>query len=96
MNLRPDGAPVKVGSVTLRTPGLQGEAVAHAGGMLQTRAAAGTTEELESALSRQNITQLDSIEIAKAHEIPTGPAVTTRSTRFDEPARWSWRPTRRG
>ena len=83
--LSPNGNPVRVGQVTLRTPGLQGFANSYRPGSPNMRAAERTTDALEQALENQNIQPQETIEISAAREIPVS-NIPIRSTSFDEPA----------
>jgi hypothetical protein len=85
--LNSNGNAVIVGLVTLRTPGLQGEAnvylpVAHATAM---RSAEKSTRALEEALARQNVEPQLTVEILNPREVPM-PGVSVRATTFGEPA----------
>jgi pimeloyl-ACP methyl ester carboxylesterase len=85
--LRPNGSPVRVGSVTLSTPGLEGSATAYpptASG-LRGPAAELTSADLEDALESSNVSTLETVEIAGAREVPTGP-IGSRGTVLGEPA----------
>ncbi len=83
--LDPGGLPVTVGAVTLRTPGLQGEATAHQPGTEGMRAAELSTAELDAALQEAGAETLQTIELEGTLEVDVG-AVPTRSTSFGEPA----------
>lgn len=83
--LQPNGNPVKVGRVTLRTPGLQGVANSLRPGVPGMRAAELTTDMLEDALTRQRIEPQETIEITGTRELPVSTSLT-RSTSFGEPA----------
>jgi hypothetical protein len=84
-NLNPNGNPVKVGQVTLRTPGLQGVATSYRAGEPGMRSAERTSDALEQALKNQDVQPQETIEITATREIPMV-NVPTRSTTFDEPA----------
>lgn len=84
--LSPNGNPVRVGDVTLRTPGLAGQAENRPPAAPDTRAAEATTAELEAALAAANVEPFRSIEIAAAREIEVPAGAVTRSTAFEEPA----------
>lgn len=83
--LNPNGNPVSVGDVLIRSPGLAGEATVHTPGSPTARAATLTTEQLESALSNESVQEQQTIEITGAREMDAGGA-SLRSTHFDEPA----------
>jgi hypothetical protein len=83
--LKSNGNPVQVGSVTLRTPGLEGAATSHRAGSADMRSAEDMTAALEQALSQQNVRPQETIEIRGTRETPLAGAVT-RATQFDEPA----------
>ena len=83
--LDPFGAPVTVGSMTLRTPGLAGRAEAHPPASAAARSAALTTEELEQALANENVAAQETVELVETQELNVGD-VPTRSTAYDEPA----------
>src|SRR6266851_2295977 len=83
--LSPNGNPVRVGQVILRTPGLQGVANSYRQGSPDMRAAERTTDALEQALKNQNVQSQEIIEISAAREVPVS-NIPTRSTTFDEPA----------
>lgn len=84
--LAPNGNPVRVGDVTLRTPGLAGQAESRPPAAAETRAAELTTEALDAALAGAAVEPFRSIEIAGAREIELPPGAVTRSNAFDEPA----------
>jgi hypothetical protein len=84
-SLNPNGNPVRVGSVILRTPGLQGIAASHLPATPGMRAAESATEALEIALRNENIESQETIEITGTREVPVG-GVAARSTSFGEPA----------
>jgi hypothetical protein len=84
--LNPNGNPVRVGQLTLRTPGLAGEATAlPPGAGAGTRSGQLTTPELEQALATSNVQVQHIIEISQTREVPA-PAAPTRTTSFGEPA----------
>src|ERR1700758_480382 len=83
--LQPNGNPVRVGRVTLRTPGLQGVANSYSPGTPGMRGAERTTDTLERALRSQQVEPQETIEITGTREVPSGGALT-RGTEFDEPA----------
>ncbi len=84
--LNPNGNPIRVGQLTLRTPGLAGEATA-----LPPQSGAGTrsgqltTPALEQALAASNVQVQHVVEIAQTREVPS-PAAPTRTTSYGEPA----------
>ncbi len=84
--LNPNGNPVRIGQLSLRTPGLAGEATAvaiQAGG--GTRSGQLTTAELDQALASANMRAQYLIEISQTREVPA-PAAPTRTTNYGEPA----------
>lgn len=83
--LNPNGNPIRVGTVTLKTPGLAGEAKSHVRGTDGMRAAELVTEDLEAALRKTGVQPQETIEISAAREVVVG-SVPTRSTSHDEPA----------
>ena len=83
--LNSNGNPVKVGQITLRTPGLEGAANSYRAGLPGMRSAEQTSDALEQALRSQNVQPQETIEITGTREVPVA-AVPTRSTTFDEPA----------
>jgi hypothetical protein len=85
VELDPFGAPVSVGTVTLRTPGLQGTAEAHAPGSDGMRASELSTEDLERALANESIETQETIELTDTSETDVGD-VPTRSTAAGEDA----------
>ena len=83
--LQPNGNPVRVGGITLRTPGLTGVATSHLPAGPATRSASQGTGALESALRNEGMRTTETIEIGQTREVPTA-AARTRSTSFGEPA----------
>jgi pimeloyl-ACP methyl ester carboxylesterase len=83
--LNPNGNPVRVGQIILRTPGLQGMANSHSAGSPGMRSAEQSSDALEQALRSQNVQPQETIEITGAREIPMA-SIPTRGTTFDEPA----------
>ncbi len=83
--LSSQGLPVKVGSVTLMTPGLEGQATSHAPGSHGMRSAEAATNEFNAAQANTNLQVQETIEITNAREVPA-PTAFTRSTTFGEPA----------
>jgi hypothetical protein len=84
--LNPNGNPVRVDGVTLRTPGLAGTVTAHAPASPGLRAAEKSSRELDEALSNEGVVAQKTLEITGTREVQTGGAVTTRSTAHGEPA----------
>ncbi|HYO14678.1 MAG TPA: hypothetical protein VE685_15900 [Thermoanaerobaculia bacterium] len=84
--LNPNGNPVRIGNIILRTPGLAGEARALPPNVPETRSAEGTTEDLDRALAGAGVVPQETIEITAPRlvEVPAGTAL--RSTSHDEPA----------
>lgn len=83
--LNPNGNPVRVGDVLIRTPGLAGEAAVHMPGMPSLRAASLTTDDFETALAHESVQPQQTIEITGTREMEAG-AAALRSTHYDEPA----------
>jgi hypothetical protein len=83
--LNPNGNPIRVGTVTLRTPGLMGEAKYHIPGSDGLRAAELVTKELENALNNTYVQSQETIEISDAQVVDVG-SVPARTTSYDEPA----------
>lgn len=83
--LNPTGLPVRVGSITLRTPGLAGDAHAHVPGSPGMRAAEQSTPALEDALAHEQVEPQETIEIDATIEIDI-PTALARSTSHEEPA----------
>jgi pimeloyl-ACP methyl ester carboxylesterase len=83
--LNPNGNPVRVGDVLIRTPGLAGEAAVHMPGMPSLRAASLTTDDFEIALANESVQPQQTIEITGTREMDAG-AAALRSTHYDEPA----------
>ncbi|MPZ99143.1 MAG: hypothetical protein GEU80_07365 [Dehalococcoidia bacterium] len=84
-DLQPNGNPLQLGRSTLRTPGLAGIAVAHTPGSAGMRSAERTAGELDEALATEHIQVVETIEISRTREVPSGAGVT-RSTTLGEPA----------
>lgn len=85
--LRPSGSPVRVGSITLSTPGLEGTATAYPASAADARGPAAelTSNALEAALDDANVRTLETVEIQRPREVPTGSA-GSRGTALGEPA----------
>lgn len=83
--LDPFGSVVEVGSVRLRTPGLQGEAESHPPASPGMRAAELTTEELEQGLANEGVEPQETVELAGTGEIDVGDT-STRSAAHDQAA----------
>ncbi|HEY9420712.1 MAG TPA: hypothetical protein VIW92_04800, partial [Thermoanaerobaculia bacterium] len=84
--LNPNGNPVRIDGVILRTPGLAGTVNAHAPASPGLRAAERTSRELEEALNNEGVRSQKTLEITGTRVVDTGGAVTTRSTAHGEPA----------
>jgi hypothetical protein len=84
-DLRPNGNPVTVDGVTLRTPGLAGEVNSHSQSSPGLRAAERSTHELEEALSHQRVLPQVTLELTATREVPLG-SEAVRSTAHGEPA----------
>ena len=84
--LNPNGNPVRIGNVTLRTPGLAGIAQSLPPQAPATRAAEQSTTELEAALARANVQPQETIEISGTREVGAPAGAAVRSTSFGEPA----------
>lgn len=76
--LDPSGRPVRVGGVTLRTPGLVGEATARPPAPERTRGPELATDPLETALRKTEVESQETIELSATSETAVGEA-TTRS-----------------
>jgi hypothetical protein len=85
VRLNPNGNPVSIGNVILRSPGLDGEATQHGSGTTGLRAAALTTSALEDVLAREQLEVQETVEITSAREVDAGGAAV-RSTTLGEPA----------
>jgi hypothetical protein len=84
--LQPNGNPVRVGNVTLRTPGLAGAATYHTAVIMPAmRAATMTTDALETAMATEGLRTMQTIELTGTREVPAG-ATQTRSTTHGDPA----------
>ena len=83
--LRPNGNPVTVDGVTLRTPGLAGQVTSHAPASPGLRAAERSTPALDEALSRQRVVPQVTLELTATREVPLG-SEAVRSTAYGEPA----------
>jgi len=84
--LSPNGNPVKIGNVTLRTPGLAGSAQSLPPQAPATRAAEQSTAELEAALARASVQPQETVEISGTREVGAPAGAAVRSTSFGEPA----------
>ncbi|HSN85237.1 MAG TPA: hypothetical protein VL025_00700, partial [Thermoanaerobaculia bacterium] len=84
--LKPNGNPVRIDGVTLRTPGLAGAVTAHAPASPGLRAAERASRELDEALDNEGVRSQKTLEITGTREVETGGAETTRSTAHGEPA----------
>lgn len=84
-DLRPNGNPVTVDGVTLRTPGLAGQVTSHPPASPGLRAAERSTRELEEALSRQRVVPQITLDLTATREVPLG-SEAARSTAHGEPA----------
>ncbi len=87
--LQPNGNPVQIGNITLRTPGLAGQVRVLPPQNLQTRAATQSTDAFEQALARAGVLPQQTIELSSTAEVGgvrgVG-AVGARSTSSGEPA----------
>lgn len=83
--LNPNGGPVDVSGVTLRTPGLRGEARLYRPADPGRRGAEAATPELDAALENAGMRPAYTIELTNTREM-RAPAGSTRSTTFGEPA----------
>ena len=83
--LNSNGAPVEVGGITLRTPGLTGTATSTQSVDPAVRGAAELTPELDEALRNEGMEAEYTVEISDTREVPA-PTGETRSTSYDEPA----------
>jgi len=83
--LNPNGAPVNVGGITLRTPGLRGTASSYQAVDPALRGAEELTAELDDALRNENLEEEFTVDISDTRETPA-PTGATRSTSYDEPA----------
>lgn len=83
--LNSNGAPVDVGGITLRTPGLRGTATSTQPANPDLRGAAELTPELDEALRKEGMEAEYTVEISDTREVPA-PTGETRSTSYDEPA----------
>jgi pimeloyl-ACP methyl ester carboxylesterase len=84
--LNSNGTPVQVGNVTLRTPGLAGEAQVLPPQARETRAATQSTDAFERALEKAGIQPQQTIELAHTREVGGTGSAGARSTSYDEPA----------
>jgi hypothetical protein len=83
-DLDPSGAPVTVGNVTLRTPGLRGRAESHPAGVPGMRAPEEPTGSLRGALELEGLETQETIEITDTQEIDLGPGVAGRGRSDDD------------
>lgn len=85
--LNPNGNPIRVGRITLRTHGLAGTATA-----LPVQTGAGTrgrqltTPALDEALASSNVETQDIVEISQTREVPVPGGAQTRTTSSGAPA----------
>src|ERR1700710_1027336 len=84
--LQPNGNPVQIGGVTLRTPGLAGQGRLVAPGDPQARAATQSTDAFEEALAKAGVLPQQTIELSATIEVGGAPRSGARSTSYDEPA----------
>jgi hypothetical protein len=84
--LNPNGNPIRIGNVTLRTPGLAGLAQVLPPGAPGTRAATDSTDAFEQALERAGITPQQTIELSGTREVVGAGGPGTRGTAHGEPA----------
>lgn len=83
--LRPDGRPVRVSDVELRTPGLRGEADVYAA-QTGSRAARSKSPAFQSALTDAGFTPVRTIELRDTREVPIPPGGTRAVTPYAEDA----------
>lgn len=83
--LDPFGSVINIGGLSLRTPGLAGEAEYFPPGAVGMRAVEETSNEFEAALAKQQIETQHVIEIREAREVSV-PGVATRSAPLGEVA----------
>ncbi len=84
--LSPTGTPIRIGTITLRTPGLAGVAQVLPPQAPATRAATQSTDAFEQALLNAGITPRETIEISDSREVGGVAGPGTRSTVYGEPA----------
>ncbi|MDX6484093.1 MAG: hypothetical protein QOE95_1864, partial [Gaiellaceae bacterium] len=85
-SLNANGTPVRIGNVTLRTPGLAGEAQVLPPQAPETRAATQSTDAFERALANAGIQPQQTIELDRTREVGGTGGAGARSTSYDEPA----------
>jgi hypothetical protein len=73
--LDPSGEPITVGNVTLRTPGLEGDASYHSQPGAGIRGVRPVTEALDNALRSALVQDQEAVEISDAREVPVSPGV---------------------
>ena len=87
VTLDPTGRPVRVArGITLRTPGLRGEATLHGPGSAGMRAAEQSTREFDAVLEGHAVTTQATIEIAGTRETKTTEKLRTRGPSVPESA----------
>lgn len=84
--LSPNGNPVRIGNVILRTPGLAGEARVLPPNLPETRSAEGTTGDLDRALADAGVVSQETIEIAAPREVGVPAGTNVRATSHGEDA----------
>jgi len=84
--LQPNGNPVRIGNVTLRTPGLAGQVQVLSPQAPEARAAAQSTDAFEQALANAKITPQETIELSGTVDVGGANFAGARSTSYDEPA----------
>ncbi|HBL32107.1 MAG TPA: hypothetical protein DD490_35235 [Acidobacteria bacterium] len=80
------GTPIRIGTITLRTPGLAGMARVLPPQAPATRASTQSTDAFEQALLNAGISAQETIEISDSREVGGTAGPGTRSTAYDEPA----------
>jgi hypothetical protein len=83
--LKPNGAPVNLGRIVLRTPGLTGAAELRADGIAGLRGEEAMPEWFAASLADADVQAQAVVEIAAAREVGGGGA-PTRSTSYGDPA----------
>ncbi|HYG65383.1 MAG TPA: hypothetical protein VEL74_22570 [Thermoanaerobaculia bacterium] len=83
--LDPSGSPVRVGGITLRTPGLEGVVSVMPPTSAETRAAAFDSAALEEALREEGVATDETLEITDTNEVEAGGGEGTRTAQ-GEPA----------
>jgi hypothetical protein len=83
--LDPSGQPVEVGGVTLRTPGLIGEATERAADSERTRGPRLAADPIETALRNSGVESRQTVELSARDAIPAREAVTRPLSRAEAP-----------